>query len=138
MTEPIASPSSPINAKTQKTQRKHKGKSKVVSPNSATVDRTTPAASHTTSQGSSRPAASSDHDSDGIIESGDYYGDFDYDAVKSDDGVELWLVRAPSTVRPQRVESRCFLFSSSLRSFVPPNPNLPAVAESEELARHRD
>jgi hypothetical protein len=101
MTEPIASPSSPINAQTQKTQRKHKGKAKVVSPNSATVDRTTPAA-----QGGGPAASSSDHD--GIIESGDY-GDFDYDAVKADDGVELWLVRAPSTVRPA---SRCFLFSS--------------------------
>jgi hypothetical protein len=97
MTEPIASPLSPINAKTQKTQRKHKAKAKVVSPNSAIVDRTTPAAAHAASQGSARPATPSDHD--GVVESSDYYGDFDYDAVKADDGVELWLVRAPSTVR---------------------------------------
>jgi hypothetical protein len=106
MTEPIASPSSPISAKTQKTQRKNKGKAKVVSPNPATVDPTTPAA-HTVPQVSD-PAASSDHD--GVIGSGDYYGDFDYDAVKADDGVELWLVRAPSAVRPA---SRCLLFSLS-------------------------
>lgn len=96
MTEPIASSSSP---NTQKTQRKHKGKAKVVSPDSATVDRTTPAA-HTTSHVSG-PAASSDHDS--IIESGDYYGDFDYDAVKADDGVELWLIRAPSTLKARNL-----------------------------------
>jgi hypothetical protein len=95
MTEPIPSPSTPINAKTTKTQRQHKGKAKAVSPNSATDP--TPAA-HTTSSQGNGPAASSDHH-DGIIESGDY-GDFDYDAVKADDGVELWLVRAPSTVRP--------------------------------------
>jgi len=51
-------------------------------------------------------ASSSDHD--GIVETCDY-GDFDYDAVKADDGVELWLVRAPSTVRPG-----AFNFLSSL------------------------
>ena len=96
MTEPIPSPS-PINAKTTKTQRQHKGKAKVVSPNSATVDSVLRTAAHTTSSQGSGPAASSDHH-DGIIESGDY-GDFDYDAVKADEDVELWLVRAPSTVR---------------------------------------
>jgi hypothetical protein len=103
MTEPIPSPSSPINAKTTKTQRQHKGKAKVVSPNSAAVDSVLRTAAHTISSQGSGPAASSDHH-DGIIESGDY-GDFDYDAVKADDGIELWLVRAPSTVRPRR----CFL-----------------------------
>jgi len=139
MTEPIASPSSPINAKTAKTQRKHKEKTKMVSPNSATIDRTTPAAAHTASQGSGRPAASSDHDS--INESGDYYGDFDYDAVKADDGVELWLVRAPSTVR-SRIPvlfsllslSSLFFFSVSTKSTL----NIFDADESEELARSRD
>ncbi|KAF8496848.1 hypothetical protein F5888DRAFT_1614298 [Russula emetica] len=100
MTEPIASSSSSINTKTQKTQRQHKGKAKVVSPNSATVNPTPPAA-HTASQGSGHPSASSDHDSI-IDESGDY-GDFDYDAVKADDGVELWLVRAPSTMKAKNL-----------------------------------
>jgi len=80
----------------------------VLSPKSATADRTTPvaaaaaAAAHTASQGSGRPAASSDHDGS-IDESGDYYGDFDYDAVKADDGVELWLVRAPSTMKARNL-----------------------------------
>jgi hypothetical protein len=72
-----------------------------------TVDPTTPA-EHVASQGSSAPAAasspSSDRDGNGDIdvdgvESGDF-GEFDYDTVQADDGVELWLVRAPSTVRP--------------------------------------
>ena len=107
----IASPSSPINAKTKKSQRQHKGKAKLVSPNSATVNPTPPAHTATSSSQPERndsdilaaaaaAAASSDHDYDNIVvESGGDYGDFDYDAVKADDGVELWLVRAPSTVR---------------------------------------
>ena len=93
MTEPIASPSSPINAKTKKTPRKHKGTAKVLSLNSEIVDLDPKPAAH-------KIAASSDHDHDGIIESADDFGDFDYDAVKADDGVELWLVRVPSAVRP--------------------------------------
>ena len=93
MTEPIASPSSPISAKAKKTPRKHKGTAKVLSLNSEIVDLDPKPAAH-------KIAASSDHDHDGIIESGDDYGDFDYDAVKADDGVELWLVRVPSAVRP--------------------------------------
>ena len=28
------------------------------------------------------------------------FGEFDYDAVKADEGAELWLVRAPTAVRP--------------------------------------
>jgi hypothetical protein len=28
------------------------------------------------------------------------FGEFDYDAVKADEGAELWLVRAPIAVRP--------------------------------------
>jgi hypothetical protein len=136
MAEPIASPSSPINAKTQKTQRKNKGKAKVVSPNSATVDRKPSA--HTAASESS-----SDHDHDGIIESVDY-GDFDYDAVKADDGVELWLVRVPSTVRPVprpnlRMLSRSLLALLAF-SFSTTNQRSPCYTadESEKLARPRD
>ncbi|KAF8471561.1 hypothetical protein DFH94DRAFT_195514 [Russula ochroleuca] len=97
------------------TPKKHKGKKKaqqdkfevVISPPNAragaTVNTTTPAA-HVASQGSSASApAASDHDDDGDdVESGDF-GDFDYDAVKADDGVELWLVRAPSTVKARNL-----------------------------------
>ena len=93
---------------------------------STTVD-PTPAA-HAASQQleGSGPAASSSSHHDGIIEWGDY-GDFDYDAVKADDGVELWLVRAPSTVRPL---SLSFAFRFSLILI-----NLSCcVDESEELA----
>jgi len=94
-----SSSSSPLNTKTHKTPKKHKGKAKVVSPKAATVD-PTPAARIIASQSSGSAAASpSSPGYDGIIESGDY-GDFDHDAVKADDdGVELWLVRAPRTVR---------------------------------------
>lgn len=28
------------------------------------------------------------------------FGDFDFDAVKAEEGAELWLVRVPSSVRP--------------------------------------
>jgi hypothetical protein len=28
------------------------------------------------------------------------FGEFDYDAVKAEEGAELWLVRAPIAVRP--------------------------------------
>lgn len=118
MPAPIASSSSPpANTKTQKTPKKYKGKKKAEQDNvveppksrrraAVTVDPTTPAA-HVASQGSSAAAAAaaasfSDHsgeDDVNGVESADF-GDFDYDAVKADDGVELWLVRAPSTVRP--------------------------------------
>ena len=151
MPAPIASSSSPpANTKTQKTPKKYKGKKKAEQDNvvelpksrrraTVTVDPTTPAA-HVASQGSSAAAAAaaaasfSDHSGDDDIngvESADF-GDFDYDAVKADDGVELWLVRAPSTVRPVAFS----LFRS-------PYPHLPPfllllVGESEEPARRRD
>lgn len=121
MTEPIASPSSPINAKTQKTPRKHKGAAKALSLNSAIVDLDPEPAAHTTAAASDSDS-DSDRDHDGIIESGDDYGDFDYDAVKADDGVELWLVRVPSAVRPvpSRPTSQSFLILilSPFRLFV--------------------
>jgi len=50
--------------------------------------------------------------SDGVLALADYdveFGDFDYDAVKAEEGAELWLVRAPPSVR----------FCSS--SFLPPS-----------------
>jgi hypothetical protein len=33
------------------------------------------------------------------------FGEFDYDAVKADEGIELWLVRAPTAVRPVTLPS---------------------------------
>lgn len=133
MTEPIASSSSsPINFKTQKTPRKHKAKAKAkakaVSHNPAIVDPTPTAAPTAASQGSSRPTASfppspsSSHDQDDIADSGDY-GDFDYDAVKADNSVELWLIRAPSTVRPTIHPSSFSLFLSPSSSHFGSFPN---------------
>lgn len=142
MTEPISSSSS---SKAQKTPKKHKGKvrqDKVVSPKTAAaVDLTTPA--HGASQASVPPASpspspspsSSDREED-IVESGDF-GDFDYDAVKADDGAELWLIRAPSTVRVSRLRlSPPFRFGF-------PYCKSPArfayhAGEGEEPARPRD
>jgi hypothetical protein len=110
----------------------------VVSPKAATVvDLTTP--THGASQASVPPASPSpspsSSDREDIVESGDF-GDFDYDAVKADDGVELWLIRAPSTVRVPAAflpfPPLTFRFSLSPARFV------YYVGEGEEPARPRD
>lgn len=96
-----------------------------MSPDSAPTVDPTPARV-LASQGSSVPAAEDDdnYDHDGI-ESADF-GDFDYDAVKADDGVELWLVRAPSMVRPDTFSFLPFVLPYSHITFL--------VAEGEEPA----
>lgn len=97
-------------------------------PIAPTVNATPPSHIRPTSQGKGSssvvpaPAASDDDgddddDRDGGIELADF-GDFDYDAVKADDGAELWLVRAPSTVRPRR--RLLFRSRSRSRSYPPP------------------
>jgi len=111
MTEPAA----PIaSSSSQKTPEKQRGKKaqldKVVSPAARVL-----VASRGSSSSSSVPAgppssSSSDPDEAELAD----FGDFDYDSVKADDGVELWLVRAPSNVRPRR-------FSLPFRS---PHPHL--------------
>ena len=111
MTEPALPIASSSSSKAPKTPKKHKGKArrdKPVSPKSATrsvVDLTTPARapSGSTSQGGTVVPASSSpssSDRDVVVDSVGDFGEFDYDAVKADDGVELWLIRAPSNVRP--------------------------------------
>jgi hypothetical protein len=97
--------------------KKHKRNAKAVSLDTtvtaSAVDRRTPA-EHIVSQYSGLTADSPSSPSSPSIESCDY-GDFDYDAVKADDGVELWLVRTPSAVRPSPFAS----LSLSLLSLSP-------------------
>ncbi len=100
--------------------KKHKGNAKAVSPNTivtTSVNRTlTEHRASQKGQNNGRAAASSSSDHhDGVIELCDY-GDFDYDAVKADDGVELWLVRTPSAVRPVPVLIPLFLLLIPLLS----------------------
>lgn len=61
-------------------------------PRDETVSSTAP-----TSAAAAAPAV----DEDGLVppEYDVEFGDFDFDAVKAEEGAELWLVRAPSSVR---------------------------------------
>ncbi|KAH9056787.1 hypothetical protein EDB87DRAFT_1566059 [Lactarius vividus] len=42
------------------------------------------------------------------------FGEFDYDAVKADEGAELWLVRAPTAVRAKNLQGIQILSSPSV------------------------
>jgi len=94
--------------------KKHKEKShqhKASSPD-ADAHAGTPLRNETLSLTASTSAASApavEARTDGLVPA-DYdveFGDFDFDTVKAEEGAELWLVRAPSSVRPS-----CFVPAS--------------------------
>jgi hypothetical protein len=79
--------------KSQRQQQRHK----VGASSDATV-----AAAAATAPTSAAAAAAPATPKDGGVLLTDYdveFGEFDYDAVKADEGAELWLVRAPTSVR---------------------------------------
>jgi hypothetical protein len=104
MAEPATQPNSsfshvkPRKIKTpkEKSQRQHQRQNQVAVSSDAVGATTGP----TSAAAAVSPAATP---KDGGVLLADYdveFGDFDYDAVKADEGTELWLVRAPTSVRP--------------------------------------
>jgi len=84
--------------------KKHKEKSQQHKASSPDADAETPLRNETLSLPAPTSAATApavEARRDGRVPA-DYdieFGDFDFDAVKAEEGAELWLVRAPSSVR---------------------------------------
>jgi hypothetical protein len=98
MAEPATQPNSssshvkPRKLKTpkEKSQRQHQRQNQVAVSSSDAVGATT--GGPTSAAAAVSAVGTADYDVE--------FGDFDYDAVKADEGAELWLVRAPTSVRP--------------------------------------
>jgi hypothetical protein len=102
MAEPATQPNSsfshvvkPRKLKTpkEKSQRQHQRQIQVAVSSSD-------AGGATTTGGFTSTSAAAAVSAVGMADYDVEFGDFDYDAVKADEGAELWLVRAPTSVRP--------------------------------------